>query len=261
MNSDILSNLLITKVCSVSTIYTPVKAKMKKPPRERWGIPIKYEGKTVYESSGKTFISDQKHIVILPKGCAYDWECTVPGHFTILEFESPHTYHEPISFSVKSCEKLLSVFKELEAKRNRKDTHVELESIRDAYSVILSLIRSREGEYAPSARQSKIAPAIEYVSQNYNKNLTNDELAELCGISTVYFRKLFTSLVGESPISYMHQIRINKAKELLKTDYGSLTTLSQTLGYPSLYDFSRDFKKRVGVSPKKYSSSDDKAKE
>lgn len=252
MATDALSNLLITRVCSVSTIYTPVKAKIKKPPRERWGIPIKYEGKTIYESNGKTFVSDANHIVILPRGCAYDWECTVPGHFCILEFESPCTYHEPISFTVKSSEKIHSVFKDLEAKRNRKNPFIELESIRDTYSVILTLISSREDEYMPSEKQKKIAPAVDYISQNYNQSLTNDYLAALCGMSTVYFRKLFTSLVGESPISYLHGIRIRKAKELLKTDYGSLTDLSQILGYPSLYDFSRDFKKRVGISPTKY---------
>ena len=252
MTSDVLSNLLITKVCSVSTIYTPRKTKIKKPPRERWGIPIKYEGKTVYESNGKTFISDANHIVILPKGCAYEWECVEPGHFCILEFESHLTYHEPIPFAVKSVEKILSVFKELEAKRNRKTPFVELESIKDAYSVILALITSREDEYMPSEKQKKISPAIDYIAQNYNTCPTNDKLAELCGLSTVYFRKLFTSLVGESPISYLHGVRMRKAKEFLKTDYGSLTDLSQTLGYQSLYDFSRDFKKRVGISPTKY---------
>ncbi|MBQ8416169.1 MAG: helix-turn-helix transcriptional regulator, partial [Clostridia bacterium] len=79
-----------------------------------------------------------------------------------------------------------------------------------------------------------------------------DMLAELCGISTVYFRKLFTQSYGTSPISYMHAIRIKKAKEMLKSDFGTIGDLSLSLGYKSIYDFSRAFKRHTGVSPTQY---------
>ena len=253
MPVNVLSNMLINKVAWVSTVYSPKNAKGRRINRERWGIPIKYEGKTEYYSGGKTYQSDSNHIVILPMGCNYEWQCTSAGHFTILEFECDITNPEPIPFHVKNSEKLLSILKELEIKRNRKAAHVELESIRDAYSVIIYLLRSRAEEYTPVQKLEKISPAVEYMAQNCNKSITNAELAEMCGLSTVYFRKLFTALMGESPISYLHAVRIKKAKELLKTDYGTLTDLALTLGYPSLYDFSRDFKKRVGESPTKYS--------
>ena len=77
-------------------------------------------------------------------------------------------------------------------------------------------------------------------------------LAEIAGVSTVYFRKLFSSVMGVSPITYHHNLRIEKAKEMLKSDFGTLSDLAQSLGYPSLYDFSRDFKKHTGISPSKY---------
>ena len=48
-----------------------------------------------------------------------------------------------------------------------------------------------------------------------NKTITNDELAAVAGMSTVYFRKLFTSIMGVSPITYVHQFRTEKAKEML----------------------------------------------
>ena len=77
-------------------------------------------------------------------------------------------------------------------------------------------------------------------------------LATITGFSTVYFRKLFTSMMGVSPITYVHRFRIEKAKEMLKSDYGTLSDMAQSLGYSSLYDFSRDFKKHTGVAPSKY---------
>ena len=252
MTIDILSDLVITKVYSVSTLYTPEKTKLKRNDRERWAAIIKYEGETVYSSNGKRFLSDIGHIVILPKGCSYEWQCTRSGHFSIIEFESESTFCEPISFSVKNGEKILKKFKDLEYKRNLKRPTVELESIRDTYSIFLVLMQAVEARYLPTEKQQKIAPAVEYISQHYNENITNDDLAAIAGMSTVYFRKLFTNIMGVSPITYVHQFRTEKAKEMLGSDYGTLSDIAQSLGYPSLYDFSRDFKKHTGIATSKY---------
>jgi len=252
MTIDILSDLVITKVYSVSTLYTPEMTKLRRNDRQRWAVVIKYEGETVYSSNGKRFLSDIEHIVILPKGCSYEWQCTRSGHFSIIEFESESTFCEPISFSVKNGEKILKKFKDLEYKRNLKKPMVELESIRDTYSILLVLMQAVEARYLPTEKQQKIAPAVEYISQHYNENITNDELAEISGISTVYFRKLFSSVVGVSPIVYARRLRIEKAKEMLRSDYGTLSDVAQSLGYASLYDFSRDFKKHTGTSPSRY---------
>ena len=254
MNTEILSNLVITKVWSVSTLYSLENAKLKRTDRSRWAAVIKYEGETVYTSGEKRFLSDIGHVAILPKGCSYDWLCTKSGHFSIIEFESEPTYTVPISFPVKNGERILKMFKDLEYKRNLKTPMAELESIRDTYSIILSLIQSDQEPYLPTEKKRKIAPAVEYISRNYNKRITNDALAAITGLSTVYFRKLFTDIMGASPITYVHQFRINKAKEMLKSDYGTLSDIAHSLGYPSLYDFSRDFKKHAGVSPSKYKS-------
>ena len=252
MSTDILANLVITKVHSVSTLYTPKNTKLKINDRQRWAVVIKYEGETVYTSNGKRFISDIGHIVILPKGCSYDWQCTRSGHFSIIEFESEPIFCEPISFSVKNGEKILKMFKDLEYKRNLKRPMVELESIRDTYSILLALTQAVSERYLPTEKQQKIAPAIEYISQHYNENLTNDTLATACGMSTVYFRKLFTRVLGVSPIAYARKLRIEKAKEMLRSDYGTLSDVALSLGYSDLYDFSRDFKKHTGVAPSKF---------
>lgn len=254
MYLDILSNLVITRVYSASTLYTPENTKLKRKDRSRWAVVIKYEGETIYTSNGKRVLSDLNHLVILPKGCSYDWECTKSGHFSIIEFECEAIFCEPISFTVKHGEKFLKQFKELENKRNLRSFMFEAESIKDTYAIILSLVRADSEAYVPNGKQKKLQPAIEYISQNYSKNITNDTLSAISGMSTVYFRKLFTQMMGVSPIAYTKQLRIEKAKEILKSDYGTLSDVAQSLGYANLYDFSRDFKKHTGVAPSKYGS-------
>ena len=252
MYTDVLSNMVITGVHSVSTLFTIEKAKMRRPNRSRWAIVVKYEGETVYMCNEKLFISDINHIVILPKGCSYDWECTRSGHFSIIEFDSNATYYEPISFHVKNAEKVLHIFKDMEYKRSLKKPMFEVESIRDTYSVILMLAKLNSEKYTSGSKRKKLQPALEYISQHFKESITNDVLAGTAGMSTVYFRKLFTEVMGVSPITYAKQLRIEKAKEMLKSDYGTLTDVAQSLGYSSLYDFSRDFKKHTGTAPSKY---------
>ena len=252
MSIEILSDIIITKVHSASTFYTPKNKRASRKDRHRWAIIIKYEGETVYTSGGREILSDIHHIVILPKGCTYEWKCTAAGHYSTVEFECALTHPEPLSFLVKNGEKILKMQRELEHKRNLRSPITEMESIRDAYAMILALVQNDPEKYLPTDKQHKIAPAIDYIFQNYNKKITNDELAALTGLSTVYFRKLFTGLMGTSPVAYAHEIRIQKAKEMLGSDYGTLTDLAHTLGYANLYDFSRDFKKHTGVAPSKY---------
>ena len=254
MNIDLLSNLVITRVSFVATLYTPKNEKIKRTNRRRWAMILKHEGETVYTANGKQFLSDLEHVMILPKGSSYDWQCTKEGHFSFIEFESEGSFCEPLSISTKYGEKILRMIKELEYKRTLKDPMIELESIRDTYSILLMLTQSAPDLYLPTKKQKKICPAIEYIHQNYTKPITNDKLAELTGLSTVYFRKLFTSLMGISPIAYARNLRIEKATEMLGGDYGTLSDIATSLGYPSLYDFSRDFKKHTGIAPSKYES-------
>ena len=152
----------------------------------------------------------------------------------------------------KQNEKLQKMIRELEYKRNLKKPLAEMESIRDVYSVLLAILRTDAEKYVPGDRRQKITPAIEYISRHYFENITNDTLASLVGVSNVYFRKMFTAAMGVPPMTYARRIRIEKAKEMLKSDYGTLSDIAQSLGYANLYDFSRDFKKHTGVPPSKY---------
>ena len=114
MYSDILSNLIITKVYSVTTLYSEMDMKIKRNDRSCWAIVIKYEGETTYTSGKNFYRSDIHNLVILPKGCSYEWHCTHPGHYSIIEFESDLVCNGLFTFSVGNSEKILKLFKEME---------------------------------------------------------------------------------------------------------------------------------------------------
>ena len=103
-----------------------------------------------------------------------------------------------------------------------------------------------------SDRKQKISKAIEYIARNYNKHIRNDELACVSDLSVAYFRRLFRDATGMSPINYVRLFKIKKAKEMLKSDYSSITDIAFSLGYNNVYEFSREFKKCSGISPSEF---------
>ena len=252
MGNSILSNLIVNKIFTASTMYNKENVENRRNNRERWAIILKYEGETVYFSRGKQYLSNANNIVILPKGVSYKWRCTRSGHYSVIEFDSESESEEILSFSLKSSEKILKLFKNLELKRMQDKENSGLESMKDLYTVLSMLAAVEPKKYQPTEKHQKLATALEYMTQNYNIKIRNDELAALTGVSTVYFRKLFTEVMGQSPIDYIQSLRIQKAKEMLQSDYGSITDVASALGYQSIYDFSRAFKKRVGMSPIQY---------
>ena len=247
MNKSVLADLIITDFKFSTTMYTEKGKITHRKLRPNWAIVIKYEGETVYTLKGKKYVSDINNIIILPRGCSYSWECTKGGHYSIIEFQSDSIFDEIFSFPVKSGEEYLKAFKTLETKNITK-----IECIKEIYGIIIKLFNTLEARYTPGSKQKKIEPALSFISENYHTNIKNDTLASLCSLSTVYFRKLFTLVTGMSPISYVRSVRIKKACEMLKSDYGSITDIALSLGYKNIYDFSRDFKKCMGIPPSKY---------
>lgn len=252
ITEELLSKMTIQKVHSCSLSYSQTGAGGKRVQRPRWAIVLKYEGETLYTAEKNRVFSNRHRMALLPKGCSYTWHCIRCGHFAIIEFDSPLTADAPIPLSIRDEEKVLKMFRELEYKRTCRKPFFETESIRDTYTILLTLAQESQRPYLPAEKQEKIDRALTYISLHYRDKITNDMLSQRAGISTVYFRKLFREQVGMSPIVYARQLRMQKAKEMLCSDYSTLTDIAKLLGYASIYDFSRDFKKHTGVSPSRY---------
>ena len=252
MSRDILSNLIITRVVSVSTLYNDEGISRSRQNRSLWAIVVKHEGETQYFCNGKKYLSNISNVTILPKGCSYSWTCVRSGHYSVIEFDSPSSYDGIFSFHTSHGEKIYHAIQKAEKDKILNKEFAALECIKDTYSIILSLLQSEPQKYTPSAKHEKIAPALDYIASHYNKKIRNDTLAKLCGISTVYFRKLFTEATDKTPTEYVQWVKIEKSKEMLKSDHGTIGNIATELGYQNIYDFSRSFKKQVGVSPKSF---------
>lgn len=77
-------------------------------------------------------------------------------------------------------------------------------------------------------------------------------LAKEMGVGYVWFRKAFKERMKMSPNQYLIQLKINKAKELLRTTYLSVNEVAYLVGFSSPFYFSRLFKQKTSLSPQQY---------
>nr|WP_269813770.1 helix-turn-helix transcriptional regulator [Bowmanella yangjiangensis] len=74
----------------------------------------------------------------------------------------------------------------------------------------------------------------------------------MVGMSRASFSKRFNQLVGETVFNYLSMLRVQKAKELIKTTPLMIDDIATSVGYDSERAFNKTFSKYVGMTPKQY---------
>lgn len=122
--------------------------------------------------------------------------------------------------------------------------------LREVYYAVLT------GEVGPSARRAfgvgnEIAKAIEFLSSNLEKSVTIDDMASRVGMSRAVLHRKFKQATSMSPIQFMKSLRLNTAA--MKIVGGmNVTAAAMDVGYVSSSQFSREFKRMYGLSPKQW---------
>ncbi len=100
--------------------------------------------------------------------------------------------------------------------------------------------------------RSVVEVAKSYIEENYSRDLSLDDVSRKVDISPYYFSRIFKEQVGKNFIDYLTDLRIEKAKKLLKQSEMSMKEICASIGYSDPNYFSRTFKKNVGVTPTVY---------
>lgn len=241
-------------VVSISHAFAPflsIKDAMEVDNRPTYGIVFSLGGECVFHTDGGDYFLDKSHVIILPLGISYKLELLASGHFPIVNFNCyPDVkFSKPLLFSIKNVEEFHSDISVIEKLRSTQSLNKHCEIMSIFYSMLsrLSQIEINSTVYPI------LKTAIKHIENNIsNSELTNTELAELIGLSEVYFRRLFKKSFGISPKQYLQQKRIAKAKEMLEIGSYSVSEISQECGYSTINHFSRTFKEKTGYSPNEY---------
>ena len=103
-----------------------------------------------------------------------------------------------------------------------------------------------------SAPELKIAAALHFLSENYSRDITLEDLAGATGMSVSHFRRSFHRVTNVSPIDFLLDLRLRKAAALLERPGQSVAAAAAATGFNDANYFSRLFTRRRGLTPREW---------
>jgi AraC family transcriptional regulator len=93
---------------------------------------------------------------------------------------------------------------------------------------------------------------MRYIRKHINEPLDREMLAAIAGFSVPDFHRVFTAHVGESAISYVRRLRLERAGHKLRMGAVNITEVALAAGYDTHAAFSKAFKQQFGLSPSEF---------
>lgn len=202
-------------------------------------------------SDGRVMRTEANTLFYLPKHSSYHVNILRAGGCYAINFNADID-DEPFCIKPKNSESIKKSFKTAcDEWRTGASTRF-VAAMRAIYNAVYLMQKEQQG-YMPNERRDLILPAIEALERDFtDQSLTVERLAALCEMSTVYFRKIFAHSYGTTPKEYMIGKRMEYARQLLTLGEIEVSEIATLCGYSEPCHFSREFKKRFGISPKHY---------
>lgn len=223
--------------------------------RSGHGLALHTSGVKVYLfDNGKKITVNPNEIIYLPKHSTYEVFSEINGDCFAINFDiSEEKSFVPFAIKIKNANSVSEHFKNAENIWWKKSYGYITKCKAELYQIIYTMQQEYFSEYISNNKLDIISPAVEYIHNEYTHKLISIEnLADMCAITPEYFRKIFKSYYGISPLKYINELKISHAKELLESGMYSVTDAALQSGYTDMSYFSREFKKKTGISPSNY---------
>ena len=225
--------------------------------RPSHGLAYFADGEHLYTfEKNKKIICEKGDLIYLPQSSNYTvyqlkHNKNAPKNVFAINFLiSTDEKFEPFKITLKNPAKIEALFESAEREWVKKDIGYADAVFSDLYKILSLIKKDYRSDYYGSKYREIISPAISYIRNNYTaKKITAETLADICGISVSYLRRLFSRCYGVSPIEYIINLRLEYAKEMIYSGDFSVTAAAEKSGFNDISYFSRAFKKHFGVSP------------
>jgi AraC family transcriptional regulator len=97
-----------------------------------------------------------------------------------------------------------------------------------------------------------IENVLSYISRHIHEPLDREVLAEVAGFSVPHFHRVFTAQVGQSAVTYVRRLRMERAARKLRIGAVDITEVARAAGYETHAAFSKAFKQQFGLSPSEF---------
>ena len=239
-----LDAVVVTDIVEVMKVYSPKGRRVQIHKRASYGLSLCIDGQIIYTQNGVNYVSDKLHAIILPEGQNYSLLGTASGSFPVINFSTLAPLTDTLTvLETRNVDFLIKRYEEIQ----------KLYSVGGNRTKMLSLFYEMLDELSHRENASIIEPAIKFILDNYHvSNITNADLANICNISEVYFRRLFRTHFNTSPKQYILSLRLQKAKQLLSEGKQKICSIANDCGFESNAHFCRIFKEQMGITPREY---------
>lgn len=130
------------------------------------------------------------------------------------------------------------------------DNYKQIESEGIVFQLVSRFLKDAKAKEA--AEDNRIQNALIYIRKNINSQLDIDQLSKIAFLSRDHFIRLFKKEVGQTPLNYITQRKIEKAELILATTDIPVKQIAYDLGYDDNSYFNRLFKNKIGITPQQY---------
>ena len=143
----------------------------------------------------------------------------------------------------------LNILKEFRDQSENYQLNIACLSISFLLELTRLLPKESKTHYSNQKTKLAIYPAIQYIDKNYAESIKIEKLSSLCSLSLTHFRRIFKAIMGESPLSYLNRVRINKSCELLYNTEESVLDIALKVGFSSNTSYNRNFTALMNTTP------------
>lgn len=233
--------------------------------RKNYVIHYIEEGKGTFSSAGRPFVQLQAgDCFILPQGvpCFYQADSKDPWKYSwiglsgikvgnILSGSSlleRRYLHQIQNTAFKNS--LTSLYEALHFPNNLKNNLLVESLIYRMFYDLVDEFPAKDVEKTSSKTQFELA--VSYMKNNYNTGCNMIDVCHSLSISRSYLYGLFQKFTDSSPQQILTSLRMEDAKQQLKTTDKSIQQISYSVGYGDSFTFSKAFKRYCGYSPSDY---------
>lgn len=216
------------------------------------------QGNVIYYLNGETVVVEKGDFLYIPKGVMRSGRNAPEGphqkysvHFLLdkpelFPIDAPRSFRKVRARNLDYMKQRFTVLAQHWFSRKKHDEII-------CTGIAIELLgyftqETAEGRFA-SIKLRLMREVQDYILEHYRESIRIQELAELVDRAPNYVTQAFKEVTGMTPITYLHQVRVHSARDLILNTKLTIGEVADYLGYSDQAHFNRVFKKVMGYPP------------
>lgn len=180
---------------------------------------------------------------------------SLPGLNILSNDHNKNNLHK-LALSPSHVDTITSLYLKIKAECNQKDPGWEINARNACSEILITMSRAwityGNQKLQTHLSQGPVSKALQFIYENWNKEIKVNDLAKQVHLSKNYFGELFQNETGMTVQQYINKLKIDHARLLLEDKALNINTIADMVGYQDANYFSRIFKKNYSMTPKEY---------